>query len=510
MKTLYIFLLIFLTVNLFGNTRGLKIISKDNESIEMPYEKSFALLVGVSDYTNGWPDLESIPSELKKVEKALTGQGFKVRTVLNPKGDELFNTFENFVNKYGYHEENRLFFLFSGHGYTTNGGKKGYLVPADAPNPNVDERAFKRSAMNMGRLITLSREMESKHALFLFDSCFSGTIFKTRALPKQPPYIKRSMSKPVRQFITAGSANEEVPSSSTFTPMFIDAIEGEADLNDDHYITGSELGMYMSQNLPNYANQSPQYGKIKDYELSQGDFIFIPNKPILSEFTLNIRVLPTDAEITLLNNRSNFRQGMQLKKGTYTIKAEKEGYISQELNVELSQNTTVDIQLTKEQFTLDIKTVPSMARISITDQNEHSYTPGMKLDAGNYRVKISKEGYVTQDKSIYIDKDTYLKYYLEEIQVQPVQFDLFIVTNPADAYIKLIGTKEYTYYHGIRLDKGAYIIMISKNGYETLRDSIYISGTTNLSYSLEKTYVEEVVQETSEPEKKKKKIFFGF
>lgn len=269
-----IFVILIISTALFAS-RGLILKDKDGVSFEMPYAKSYALLIGVSDYTNGWPDLESIPSELKKIKLALSTQGFKVEEVLNPTGKELSNAYESFIDKYGYDENNRLLFYFAGHGYTLNDGHKGYLVPRDAPNPSIDLKNFQRVSLNMTRVLAHSREMTSKHALFLFDSCFSGTIFKTRALPNKPPYIVSSMSKPVRQFITSGSANEEVPAKSTFALMFSDAIQGKADLNADNYVTGSELGLYLSQNLPNYENQTPQYGKIKDYELSQGDFVFI-------------------------------------------------------------------------------------------------------------------------------------------------------------------------------------------------------------------------------------------
>jgi len=43
----------------------------------------------------------------------------------------------------------------------------------------------------------------------------------------------------------------------------------------DGYITGQELGFYLKNKVPQYTEQTPQYGKIKDYELSRGDFIFV-------------------------------------------------------------------------------------------------------------------------------------------------------------------------------------------------------------------------------------------
>jgi len=173
------------------------------------YAGSHALLIGVSDYTAGWPDLESIPAELAQVEKG-----------------------------------------------------------------------FLRKALPMNQLLAWSRQMEATHALFLFDSCFSGTIFKTRALPATPPHISHATAKPVRQFITAGGAGQEVPAKSVFVRCFLRGLEGQADLTKDGYITGSEFGVYLRDRLQHYGTgQIPQYGKIRDPELDEGDFVFRLSAP---------------------------------------------------------------------------------------------------------------------------------------------------------------------------------------------------------------------------------------
>jgi cytochrome c553 len=367
-------LILFLSIlflSLSATTKGLQLKTATGDQITMPYVKSYALLIGVSDYTNGWPDLESIPAELDQVKNVLESQGFHVEMVMNPKGYELSESYETFIDKYGYDPNNRLLFYYSGHGFTTNNGNKGYLVPADAPNPNIDLKGFKRKSLNMGKLIYIAREMENRHALFLFDSCFSGTIFKTRALPTTPPYIEQSMSKPVRQFITAGSANEEVPAKSTFTPMFIDAIKGKADLNRDKYVTGSELGMYLSQNLPNYSNQSPQYGKIKDYNLAQGDFVFLPQNtlpvprtapppppPKQSSFSfesvkptlhaLTVQTQPYGATVRFQNSSRSYHDGIRLEPGRYDIEVSKPGYYTKRGSVDLQSDLSIAINLERK------------------------------------------------------------------------------------------------------------------------------------------------------------------
>ncbi len=280
MKNIWpLLLLLTMASSAMAETRGLTeltVFDPTGQSIDL-YQGSYALLIGASDYQDPkWPDIGSIPRELDNVERILKAQGFSVEKHLDPTKREMQNQFEDFVDKYGYDQGNRLLFFYAGHGYTRKDGNKGYLVPVDAPSPLENEKEFLRKALSMDRILTWARESEAKHSLFLFDSCFSGTIFKSRALPDHPPAISSAVSLPVRQFITAGSAGEPVPAQSTFTPAFIDALEhGSGDLNEDGYVSGTELGLYLQQEVPKYVNQTPQFGKINDYELSRGDFVFV-------------------------------------------------------------------------------------------------------------------------------------------------------------------------------------------------------------------------------------------
>ncbi len=260
------------------DSRGIKKqVVRDREGNEIGlYRGSYALLVGVSDYTGGWPDLNSVPDELASIEGTLKSQGFVVRKVLNPASSELYSAYRDFIGDYGYEPDNRLLFFFSGHGFSRKSGTKGYLVPADAPLPDQDKTGFLRKALTMNQMLTWAREMDARHALFLFDSCFSGTIFKSRALPTYPPHISSVTARPVRQFITAGDSGETVPSKSVFAPMFVRALEGAADMSGDGYITGTELGLYLREKVISYrTGQTPQFNKIRDPDLDEGDFVFI-------------------------------------------------------------------------------------------------------------------------------------------------------------------------------------------------------------------------------------------
>lgn len=47
------------------------------------YAASYALVIGVSQYTNGWQELPGVRDDVPAVKAALEKQGFQVFTVLN-------------------------------------------------------------------------------------------------------------------------------------------------------------------------------------------------------------------------------------------------------------------------------------------------------------------------------------------------------------------------------------------------------------------------------------------
>ena len=246
------------------------------------YQGSYALIIGQSDYTH-LPDLPGVRRDIEAVSRVLRKHGFSVTVARNLDRAGLDKAFSDFINRYGLEPGNRLLFYFAGHGHTVTrsyGGEMGYIVPIDAPNPSRDRTGFMIKAMDMQQIEVYARRIESKHAIFLFDSCFSGSIFAlSRAAPRAIDY---KTGQPVRQFITSGSANEAVPDKSVFRTQFTAGIDGEADLNGDGYVTGAELGEFLQTSVINYSrgSQHPQYGKIRDPRLDKGDYVFIaPERP---------------------------------------------------------------------------------------------------------------------------------------------------------------------------------------------------------------------------------------
>jgi hypothetical protein len=269
-------------------TRGVGVRVKNEQTNKVEevnlYKASYALVIGVSDYTNGWQSLPGVKSDVKAVSSSLKEQNFEVTEVVNPKRAELSAAIEKFINDYGYEYENRLLIYYAGHGHTQKSGagyEQGFIVPTDAPSPKAgNEIDFRRSAVSMDTIERYAQDINAKHALFVFDSCFSGALI-TKTRSAIPPIITFKATQPVRQFITAGSDDQEVPDVSVFRQQFVEGIKGAADRNTDGFVTASELADFLQNKVTRYTRgaQTPQYGKIRDARLDKGDFIFaLPNR----------------------------------------------------------------------------------------------------------------------------------------------------------------------------------------------------------------------------------------
>ena len=179
-----------------------------------------------------------------------------------------------------------------------------------------------------------ARSVQSRHVLFMFDSCVSDTILNLQA-EVTPDHISDSVNQPVRQFITAGRASEQVPGHSVFKQEFLDLIQGKAkDPFPDGYITGEELGAHLSTKVPEYNNgaQHPQHGKIMDPQLNKGDFVFVlPGDSPLPPQTGSIFVAsqPAGAQVIfagMLQARRTPVRIQDVMAGTHMLKLTLEDY----------------------------------------------------------------------------------------------------------------------------------------------------------------------------------------
>lgn len=500
-KGFYIFLLITIAMWMFtpinaSAKRGIKVKIKASENINAPvagevnlYGESYALVIGINKYTHGWPRLSGAVNDAKLVAAELRQKGFNVTLKTNLDSKELKKTFEEFFILKGNHPQVRLFVWFAGHGHTLNG--EGFLVPADAPLPHKGAE-FRLKALSMRRFGEYVRLAQSKHALAVFDSCFSGTIFDTqRSAP--PPAITRATTLPVRQFLTSGDTDQKVSDDGRFRKLFIRAIRGEerADANQDGYVTGSELGLFLTDRVTNLtrSRQTPRYGKLRDEDYDRGDFVFLlassgavieKPSPKASKAYLSVESNVSGARVLIdgryvgTTNLSN----VEVSPGEHQIRVEKDGYESYSKRIGFDKGRTRDLYVVldpKAPLTgrLYVETQPEDARIRVLNIGP-AFIQGIALDAGRYHVEVSANGYETQKMwvSLTAGQDKTLDFHLKPIaKQQPVASQGQKITNSLGMEFVYIapgtfmmgspsnesGRLNYEKQHRVTLTKGFYM-----------------------------------------------------
>jgi hypothetical protein len=248
-----------------------RLAKTDTERRSSPYRRRVAVVIGISDYWL-WPGRENSLVDAGRVARTLREGGFDEvielydaratrRAILELLGADLLGrtTADDLVLIY-----------FAGHGATeslSNGRTRGYIIPVDA-----DTRWIYSTAISMAELSELSDRLPARHIYFSIASCLSGVEFAL-AVPSSgdlASYKARIRSSRSVQMITAGREGETAIVGSgkgIFTSFWIRGMLGEADVDGDGYVTGSELGEYVSfrVGLASGHRQSPQSGRLRGW-----------------------------------------------------------------------------------------------------------------------------------------------------------------------------------------------------------------------------------------------------
>ena len=403
--------------------KPIKVRTKTGKEIEL-YNNSYALVVGNGIYNaEGVNPLKGAIQDVEEVAAALEKHGFNVTLKTNLTKAKFDRAFAEFVLKSGKEKNSRLLFYYAGHGATRKSATDedlGYLVMVDAPLPDRDEVGFELESVGMESLVTQAEKIQARHALFVFDSCFSGTILNMRDQLTQPESISDNIQYPVRQFITAGRAGERVPDHSDFKQAFLDLLEGRArEPFPDGYITGEELGFYLKNRVPMYnPAQHPQYGKIRNPKLDKGDFVFVLPKqgPASTVATLVVTSTPSGADIYLDNAwigktpLANYKVntgGRYKKQVTVTLELSGYTYRVENLTLREGEKTPWEVHLEKlipRMATLTVTSTPSGASVYVDGTligptplhdyeidtglaREKQVAVGLELSGYNYRVE---------------------------------------------------------------------------------------------------------------------------
>lgn len=364
----------------------------------LDYSFSHALVVGIDKYQR-WPRLEYAAKDAREMAVLLESQGFQIH-LLTDEQATLGNILAE-LNRIGkaVDENSRVVFYYAGHGQTEDlpgGGERGYLVPVDA-----DEYDWRRTMLPMEELNRSFKRFRAKHILMAFDSCYSG-LGLTRSINadsvRNSAYIQKMMRSRSIQILTAGSRSEqaiEAAGHGLFTDHLLAALAGTADINNDGYITATEIYATLRPSITrkSYSRQTPQFGYIE----GNGDIIFRstprrtqPAVVSIDTATSGIDVWAGTVEIG--HRLGTGRHRLQAEAGQTTIIVKKGGATLYRNQVHLSANRVFPVRIGAGRSKLQHRKAFSMRTIAGANVENYANSIAHDLDRDGREEIVTASG----------------------------------------------------------------------------------------------------------------------
>lgn len=322
------------------NKRGNETPSAPQQAPEL-YRESWAVIIGIDKYRQ-WPKLRYAVNDAKGVRELLIRRyRFKPENIImlldeDATRDRILSTLGDVMgNTDKVKKDDRVFVFFAGHGVTKrlpSGRELGYIVPVDADSQN-----YQGKSISMTNFQDISETIPAKHLFFVMDSCYSGlALMRGSGIANSGNYLREVSRRVSRQMLTAGGADQQVADTgpnghSIFTWSFLQGLEGRADLNNDGFITASELAAYIGPTVSTLSKQTPAFGSLAGSE--GGEFIFDPkgDTEFLSELSAQL-----DQEAIRINDQLE-----QIRK-QIAEKRLRNKKLRKELNLAMTDAGTVD------------------------------------------------------------------------------------------------------------------------------------------------------------------------
>ncbi|MEK6781105.1 MAG: caspase family protein [Bacteroidota bacterium] len=237
---------------------------------ELSKRKYYALIIGINDYVDdGIMDLDNPVNDAVELKRVLqnyyTFDPENIKILSNPTRTAIIESFDVLSERIT--ERDHFLVFYAGHGIWDERLNQGFWLPSDA------RLSSKAQWLSNSTIRDYIGGIKSKHTLLITDACFSGSIFKERAVSFENSRAVLEMYKLTSRKAMTSGALKTVPDKS----VFITYLTKNLINNDQPLLSAEELfrtfKIAVINNSPN--GQVPQYGAIGQVGDEGGDFIFL-------------------------------------------------------------------------------------------------------------------------------------------------------------------------------------------------------------------------------------------
>ena len=232
----------------------------------------WAVLIGIDEYAHA-PNLESAVKDVQAVRAVLESRyGFRpsrIKQLLNAQATRrnIENTLYALSREAG--SEDSVFIYYAGHGQYDQARDHGWWVPTDG------EPRQAGTLITNATILRYIKGMQAKHVYLVADSCFSGSLFGTRAVPPITDRWYAELYKDRSRWGLTSGATEPVADKglgghSPFAYFLLKLLRE----NTQPYLVPSTIHESLAPLVANNTNQVPRSEPLTQSGDEGGQFVF--------------------------------------------------------------------------------------------------------------------------------------------------------------------------------------------------------------------------------------------
>lgn len=207
-------------------------------------------------------------------------------------------------------------------------------------------------------------------------------------------------------------------------------------------------------------------------DLSPRDVLYFRIESVQSmntQLPVYFDLFPEQANLIVNEKSYDQERFIQLEEGVYSVRVEKDGYVSQSLDINVSlSNTLFSIKLEEiETHPIVVTSIPEGANVYLNDILR-GVTPFTGYFIPNtYALRVSKNGFRSSESQITISEDVESEIHVE---LEKVESKISIQIDPSDAIVYLNG-RQIDSQGSFSIPPGLVRIEVEKDGYESYSDN---------------------------------------
>ncbi len=235
-----------------------------------------ALIIGIDDYEDPKiTDLKTAVNDANSMTKILRDKyNFKVETLLNREATRkaIITALRNLAGSAT--ENDSVLLYYGGHGDLDKLYDDGWWIPADA------KAGDSSTYLDNTKVQKAMKGMRARHALLISDSCYSGTLFGSRAMPAviDDKFYLNMYNEKSRWGLTSGSKEPVADIGLNGHSVFAYQLLKELNRNRQPYLAIQELYTKIAPIIGNNSSQTPICQPIRDTGDQGGQFILVANR----------------------------------------------------------------------------------------------------------------------------------------------------------------------------------------------------------------------------------------